>query len=134
MTHIMHMCAFRDGKQCWCWGFKFPCIENTFYFLSANNGGFVKHLPKNNSKIVPYKISGIRDYIMCTTHQLVPSQKISRYPSTKRNVVVNSVGRGENLNCRCLIVFSYFFQNIIFMFPTIYFIIVPVFLQAYTPR
>jgi hypothetical protein len=68
-------------------------------------GFFVKHLPRNNSKIAPTKFSRILDYIVCTNHQLLAPQNISRYLSPKRQIAADSAGSGQNLNYRSMIVF-----------------------------
>ena len=118
------MCAYWDGKQCLSWRFSFSSQKKfIFHFPNAKNGFFVKHLPRNHSKIGPPKFSRILDHIVCTNHQLVASQKISRYLSPKRQITVDSAGSGSNFNYRCLILCSWFFPKIIFRFTTIYFII-----------
>jgi hypothetical protein len=82
------------------------CIKNPFFNYRARKAGFfVKHLPRNNSKIAPTKFSIILDYIVCTNHQLLAPQNISRYLSPKRQIAADSAGSGQNLNYRSMIVF-----------------------------
>ena len=115
----------------------FHCLwkKNPFFIFWAPKMVFFKHLPRKHSKIGLPKFSILLDHIVCTNHRLVASQNISRYLSPKRQIVADSVGSGQNLNYRCLIVCSWFFQKIIFRFTAIYFMIDPqIVLKDYTPR
>jgi hypothetical protein len=86
-------------------GFCGLCIKNPFFNYRARKAGFfVKHLPRNHSKITPPKFSRMQDYIIYTNHQLLAPQNISRYLSLKRQIAADSAGSGQYLNYRCMIV------------------------------
>jgi hypothetical protein len=87
-------------------------IQSSFFIFSAPKmGSFVKHLPKICFKNGPTQFYRIIYHILCIIHQLFASKKFSRLPSRNRQIYVDSVESGSNLNYRYFIVCSYFFQK-----------------------
>ena len=66
---------------------------------------------------------------------MVACKKVSIHLFWKRQNPADSDGTGSNLNCRCVIVFSLFFEKIIFRYTSSYFFRDPTkYLQYYTTR
>jgi hypothetical protein len=85
-------------------------------------GFFVKHLPRNHCKMSKQKF--LKWYTTWYV-QITTWLHIKRFLGTsykKRQNVADSVGSGSNLNYKCLIVCSWFFEKNIFRFTIIYFI------------
>jgi hypothetical protein len=82
-----------------------------FHFLSAKNGFFVKHLQKICFKNGTPQFYNILYHILCTIHQFFARKKLSRRPSRNWQNYADSVGSGSNLNYRCFIFCSSFFQK-----------------------
>jgi hypothetical protein len=88
------------------------CTKNSFFiFLMLKLSYFVKHLPKISLKNGPPQIQIILYHILCIIHHFFAWKKLSRHPSRNWQNSADSAGSGSNLNYRCFIVCSYFFQK-----------------------
>ena len=115
--------------------FYFLCTKKSFLIFRVQKMGFfVKDLPNICSKIEPQLLNKILDH-MLFTNQMVGCRKVSIHLSWKRHISADSIGIGSNLNCRCFVVCSRFFEKIILRYTSTYFIrYTTLVLQDSTPR
>ena len=113
------MCVSWNGKQCLQREFSFSLHKKSiFHFPSAEKGviceaGTNNVLPKWGT---PFLINSRPHFMGISPIGCI--SKLSIHFSTKWQVSVDLVGTRWNLNSRCLIVFSWFFQKIIFRYKT----------------
>jgi hypothetical protein len=104
--------------------FPFLGIKSSFFiFLAPKMGSFLKHLPKICFKSVPPYFYKILYHILCTIHHLFAWKKFSSHHPRNRQISIDLVESGSNLNYRCFIVCSCFSMKIIFRYISSYFII-----------
>ena len=116
--------------------FQLYCTKKPFFIFRVRKiGFFVKHLPKICCKMGDHHFYKILDHISCTNNQMVVSEKLSIQPFPKRQIPADSVETGSNLNYRCFIVCSWFFEKLISRYASRCFIIdAPRVSQNSTPR
>ena len=85
----------------------------------------MKNLPNIWCKFESLHFSKILDHILLQIDQMFECQMIFIHLSSKRQISIDSVGTGSNLNYMCLIVCSLFFQKIISRYTSSHFIIDP---------
>ena len=123
LSHIVHKGAYWNDKQCCLRKFSFSLDEKSiFHILSAQYEVFCEGPIIYFCKIGPYNFyKKTRPYLV---HNL-PNGWVSKnliHLRWKREIFVDSVGSGSNLNYSCLIVCSLFFPKIISRYKSIYLI------------
>ena len=123
-AHILHKHASWKHGQCWRRKFSFSLHKKTiFHFPSVKNVFFfAKHQPQICCKTWEIHFLKILYHVICTNNQSVDSEKVSIYPFSIIQISADLVGKGSNLNYRCLVVCSSFLGKIIFRYTTTYFI------------
>ena len=101
----------------------FYCIKKLFsIFRVRKMGFFVKHQPQICWKNWEMHFLKTLEHVRCTNHHIVGCEKFSMHLFWKWQIPADSVGNGSNLNCRCLVICSWFLAKIIFRYTTTYLI------------
>jgi hypothetical protein len=104
--------------------FHYLCTKNSFsIFWVPQIDIFVKELSKLNMKIGPKQSPKIVDNLGFKIQHLVGQKNIFRYFLIFRHLSADSAGSESNLNYKCFIVCSRFFEKNIFMCTSCYFFI-----------
>jgi hypothetical protein len=104
--------------------FHFFCTKNSiFIFWVTQIDVLVKELPKFNLKIGPKQSQKILEHLRFKIQHLVEQKTIYRYFLIFWQLSADSAGSGPNLNYKCFIVCSRFFEKNIFRCTSCYFII-----------
>ena len=94
--------------------FTYFAKKNAFSIFKVQKlGVFMKQLPRICLENAPPQHSHIVDHIVWEIHQLDASQQLSRHFSSFIQLSADLLGSVPNLNYRCFMVCSWFFQKII---------------------